>query len=419
MKVTPPEGLSYLPYQEQGIVFGTLRNKILLADEMGLGKTVQALGMLNEKKWVKSALIVCPKSPLLNWKAEAEKWLTRPLDLTFINYDVLKKLDMSRVYDVVIFDESHYMKNPEAQRTVLALQIRARNQIFMTGTPILNRPIELFPFFQFVDPDGWGRSRHLFALRFCGAFRRQVTRSKCVWDYRGVANQAELRKILKKYMLRRLKKDVFPELPDRRRQLVLLDVNKSLIRRERYICMKKGLDYTSENAEALEQVTLSFSEMAEARRLLGEAKVAPSVEILKNALESPGKIIVFAHHKSVIDGLEKGLAEYSPLTITGQTSAKRRHEVVTMFQQGSGYQVIIGNIKAMGVSLTLTAADRVFFVESDWTPGLLDQAEMRADRIGQKNAVNVYYLCADKSLDANLCQMYIKKKETIGGIIRG
>ena len=410
--IPAPGDLEYLPYQKAGIAYAASRKSVLIGDEMGLGKTIQALGLINLDFTIQTVLIVAPKSLLLNWQREAEKWLTRAVDLAVINYDMVwKRADLTeRTWDLVVYDESQYLKNPKAKRTVASLAIQARRRVFLTGTPILNRPVELWPMVNAIDPDGMGKSFFGFAQRYCGARQVRAGR-KMVWDFTGASNLEELQdKMRQKFMVRRLKADVLKELPAKRRQIIPLEANgaSSILKAEKKLIEQLGFE---EAARALEGKSAAFTEMAKLRHELGVAKVDKALDHIKDMLDSVEKVIVFAHHHDVIDGLQAGLAEYGIVTVTGQTPGADRQAAVDRFQADPGCRVCLGNIKAAGVGLTLTAASTVVFVESDWTPGWMQQAEDRAHRIGQTESVLVQYLVFDESMDAVLAQTLVSKAD--------
>lgn len=410
--IPAPGDLEYLPYQKAGIAYAASRKSVLIGDEMGLGKTIQALGLINLDFTIQTVLIVAPKSLLLNWQREAEKWLTRAVDLAVINYDMVwKRADLTeRTWDLVVYDESQYLKNPKAKRTVASLAIQARRRVFLTGTPILNRPVELWPMVNAIDPDGMGKSFFGFAQRYCGARQVRAGR-KMVWDFTGASNLEELQdKMRQKFMVRRLKADVLKELPAKRRQIIPLEANgaSSILRAEKKLIEQLGFE---EAARALEGQSAAFTEMAKLRHDLGVAKVEKALDHIKDMLDSVEKVIVFAHHHDVIDGLQAGLDEFGCVTVTGQTPGADRQAAVDRFQADPTCRVFLGNIKAAGVGLTLTAASTVVFVESDWTPGWMQQAEDRAHRIGQTESVLVQYLVFDGSMDAVLAQTLVSKAD--------
>lgn len=330
-----------------------------------------------------------------------------------VNYDIVKKLIsvIDKVtYDLIILDECQYIKNPKASRTQASLAIPAKRRVFLTGTPILNRPVELWPMVNAIDPEGMGKSFFGFAQRYCGAKQVRAGR-KMVWDFTGASNLEELQdKMRQGFMVRRLKADVLKELPAKRRQIIPLEANgaSSILKAEKKLIEQLGFE---EAARALEGQSAAFTEMAKLRHDLGVAKVEKALDHIKDMLDSVEKVIVFAHHHDVIDGLRDGLSEYGLVTVTGQTPGADRQRAVDLFQTDPGCRVFLGNIKAAGVGLTLTAASTVVFVESDWTPGWMQQAEDRAHRIGQTESVLVQYLVFDGSMDAVLAQTLVSKAD--------
>lgn len=411
MGVPAPAGLEYLPYQKAGIAYVARCGNALIADEMGLGKTIQALGVVNTVPEIKTVLIVCPKSVLLNWQREADKWMVRS-DVLFsvINYDRLKQLTVTEPFDLLVADEAHYLKTPEAKRTRLFFAIPARRTLFLTGTPILNRPVELWPMLQRLDPEDLGRDKWAFGERYCRLRQMRVTRTKLVWDWSGASNLDELQEKLRaKCMVRRLKADVLTELPAKRRQIIPLDRQgvAKLLEAEKKLCREVGFE---EMARKLEHsATVGMTEMSKIRHQLGLAKADKAIDHITDLLENVGKVVVFAHHRDVIAALCNGLQPFGPLVIDGSTDSKARQWRVDTFQNSPGNQVFIGQIQAAGVGITLTAASTVVFVEQDWVPGNMSQAEDRCHRIGQKESVLIQYLVFDDSLDAAMAHTLIKK----------
>lgn len=450
INIPSPDGLEYLPYQKGGIAFAQGREGTLIADDMGLGKTIQAIGRINVDPSIKRALIVCPASLKINWKRETEKWLTRPMtvgiadsktwpatDVVIINYDILTKNPrvLAEVWDLVCFDESHYIKNEKAKRTKVATSIRARVRLALTGTPILNRPIELFTTLNWLSPEAWG-SFWAFARKYAGAYQDRYG-----WHFDGASNLDELQKQLRStVMVRRLKADVLKELPAKRRQVVELVTNGSAKvvtaeRRaweeseERLADLQTQADLARELGdegsyrEAVKELSTgrlaAFTEMAKLRHDTALAKVDKCIEFLSDALESGGKIVVFAHHLDVIEALRTGLVDHKPVVVTGSTALDARQRAVDAFQTDPGVKVFLGNIKAAGVGLTLTASSHVVFVELDWTPGWVTQAEDRCHRIGQTDSVLVQHLVLDGSLDSYLAKMLVKKQEVAEQALNG
>lgn len=185
MEYKTPAGLEYMPFQKAGIKFALERDGTLLADEMGLGKSIQSIGVINETPDAKDVLIITPASLKLNWKYELNRWLLKDYsiniiglddseekqktshNITICNYERLKNLP-DKNWDILICDETHYLKSRKTQRTKYVQKIakRAKKKLFLTGTPILNHPIEIYPVLNMLDPDAW-KSYWSFAKRYC------------------------------------------------------------------------------------------------------------------------------------------------------------------------------------------------------------------------------------------------------------
>lgn len=464
--VPVPEGLEYLPYQKAGIAYALNRDSVLIGDEMGLGKTIQAIGVFNADETIKKVLVVCPASLRLNWKREFEKWATRTVrteivnggkasdfpssdfDILIVNYDVLSK-HRKRVdeiaWDMLIVDEAHYAKNQSAQRTkaifgwvtkdgkVKQTPIKARRKLFLTGTPIVNRPIELWILVQSLDPDGLGRNFFGFAKKYTNAYHNGYG-----WDFSGAQNLDQLQRLMReRFMVRRLKADVLKELPAKRRQVVEIPANgasKAVNEEKRIFDHHKSylaeLDERIREAETADAYDLSydgyavetlremwrdamlaaFTEMSKARHEVALAKVPHVVEHLETALEQ-GPVVCFAHHKDVVKALADRF-EGRVVTLTGETKMEDRQLAVDRFQNGE-VDLFIGNIQAAGVGITLTRSSHVVFAELDWVPGNLSQAEDRCHRIGQDQSVLVQHLVLEDSVDAQMAKTLVEKQEVI------
>lgn len=449
-----PEGLSYLPYQRAGIAYGLSHPSLLLGDDMGLGKTIQLIGVINADPTIKRVLLVCPASLKLNWAREMRKWFVRPLtieiaskylpssDVVIVNYDQLRKhIDAIRKveWDLIGCDEAHYLKNPKAQRTQLVLGkprrkedpgspgIQARRRVCLTGTPIPNRPVEIWPIVNYLDPVNFDNF-FAFAKRYCAGHQNGHG-----WDFSGASNLAELQdKLRSTIMIRRKKADVLTELPPKRRQVVELELDagaraaveaeaKSWAAHEATVqaarisveLAKAGSD--EEFQEAVEKLraltSAAFTELSKVRHDTAVRKIPLVVEHLRDMIDQGIKVVVFAHHTDVIDGI---LAEFpGAVSITGSTPMQARQAAVDRFQNDADCLMFVGNIMAAGVGLTLTAASNVVFAELDWVPGNVTQAEDRCHRIGQRDVVFVQHLVLDGSLDAKIAKTLVVKQEII------
>jgi SWI/SNF-related matrix-associated actin-dependent regulator 1 of chromatin subfamily A len=327
-------------------------------------------------------------------------------------------------------DECHYIKNPAAQRTKAVIKIAARRRLFLTGTPICNRPAELWTLVKLLDPHGLGDSWHRFHVRYAAAFK-----SAYGWDVSGARNLEELQyKLRASFMVRRLKKEVLSELPPKRRVIRELSLSSAAVlvaeqhalheqhqARERELARAVNAASAEDNnyKEAVKQLTehrrVAIEQMSKLRHDMAVAKIPAALEYIREVLSgSDEQLVIFAHHHDVIDGIMEGLADagISAVQLTGKSSQFDRQNAVDGFQAGK-YRVFVGSIKAAGVGLTLTASSHVIFAELDWVPGNVSQAEDRVHRIGQQESVFIEHLVLDGSMDINMVKMLIAKQEII------
>ena len=451
IKVPAPEGLDYFPYQKAAIKFAKTRPSTLIGDEMGTGKTVTTAGIINYDSKIKKVLVICPASLRINWKRELDKWLVKNYkvgvvnrseypngsDIIVINYDVVPKHHetlSSIEWDLLVIDEAHYLKNRNAKRTKYILGheksgisgIKSKKKVFLTGTPILNRPIEMFPILNALDSETWS-SQWKFAKRYCDAKHNGFG-----WDFSGSSNLDELQDELRSsIMIRRTKKEVLPELPGKFRQVIELPYNnkiKKLLDQEKSEWDNKeellnelkasslvarisdNRDDYKESVESLKQgVAASFGDMAKLREKIALLKVPYVIEHLKDI---DSKVVVFAHHKSVVNALYEELGDEA-VVLVGDTKMEDRQDAVDRFQNDPKVKYFIGSIMAAGVGITLTSSSHVVFAELDWVPGVINQCEDRCARIGQKNNVLVQHLVLEESLDAKIAKTLTKKQEVI------
>jgi SNF2 family DNA or RNA helicase len=442
IEIPSPAGLEYYPFQKAGIDYASKRAMTLIADEMGLGKTLQAIGVSNLLPEIRKVLIICPASLKINWKREWEKWDTKDLivalakdnfpmaNVIILNYDRLKKFRKEireTQWDLMISDEAHFIKSAKAQRTREVLggikrdankvivervsAIPATRRLFLTGTPIVNKPKELWPMLQVLDPTGLGADWYAYAKRYCGLWEIKDKMGKRLgWKWDGATNLEELQEHLRaSFMVRRLKKDVLTSLPPKIRQVISIEPDS----KTKKLIATELLSYEEYGKQLKEgENPPPFSAISSARKELGIAKVKFVVEHLKELLNEREKIIVFGHHLEVLDGL----AEAFPgecVQLDGRTSLDARQSAVDLFQRDPSVRLFFAGIQAAGVGITLTAASIVIFAELDWVPGNISQAEDRAHRIGQKDCVTVQHIVLAGSLDERLAAVIIEKQEII------
>jgi SNF2 family DNA or RNA helicase len=457
VEIPAPGSLQYLPFQRAGIAYALSRPAVLIGDEMGLGKTVEAIGVINAGPKPERVLIICPASLKGNWAREFSKWTTHkvsigiatskepwpPDHVVIVNYDILDRFEKEiagTVFDYLIVDECHYVKNSNTKRAAYVLgrakkgthpsvePIKAHKRMFMSGTPIVNRPKELWSIIHSLDPKRW-TSFFKYAMRYCGAYHNGWG-----WDFSGSSNLGELQTTLRSTILvRRLKSEVLKELPDKVRQVIELPSNgakklveaeweawrahkdrvEELQKRIEEAAVLKDVDTYRVAVKALQsEMVIAFSEMAKVRHDTAVAKIPMVVEHLTNVLESGNKAVVFVWHHDVVDALAKEFEGVS-VVIDGRVPPSKRIELVDAFQMNPKIKLFIGSITAAGVGITLTAASHVIFAELDWVPGNVSQAEDRLHRIGQKDCVLVQHLVLEESLDAHMAKVIVKKQEVI------
>jgi len=432
----------FFPYQLAGLQYLLDKKTVLLGDEMGLGKTAQAIGCLMIARAF-PALIVCPASLKENWSKEIKMWATREYteqvvypktkideetDILIINYDILKSNVhvLRRInWSAIILDECHKVKNPRAQRTKAVFGLNGRGsldaeyRIGITGTPILNRPEEMYSFLRWLEPCGWP-NKGSYLRRYCDLKRMP-------WGLvsAGAGNLDELQtKLRSTILLRRTKVEVLKQLPTKIRQIVeISDKTNTIVEKESKIfgevLTHLGIESEDLSEEEYRNVVkalssnevVGFGEISTLRRELAESKVAVVVEHLHSCIESSGKVVCFAHHKSVIQALAEAMEEYNPTGIMGSTPVKQRQGRVEQFQRDPECRLFIGNIQAAGVGITLTAASHVVFAELDWVAGNVTQAEDRCHRIGQEHSVLVQHLVLANSMDAKMAKAIVHKQE--------
>jgi SWI/SNF-related matrix-associated actin-dependent regulator of chromatin subfamily A-like protein 1 len=468
-KIESAGGTLY-PYQYEGVNFIENRGgRALIADEMGLGKTIQALAWLHiHSDDAGPAVIICPSSLKVNWQREANKWAPKwdveivqgqtpyELDgnLIIINYDILpywlRRLSRMHVQTLVV-DESHYIKNSGAKRTKAfkRLNKNVRNVIALTGTPIENKPIEIFNIAQAIDPSVFP-NYITFIKKYCDA-----KKDRYGWNVDGASNMYELNHILKNtVMIRRKKKDVLKDLPPKRFVKVTLEIDNRLEYMEaedefiRYLDQQftdleitdevkaelkqyaKSHDIevsdelTDEDVEAIKNVRIEsaqnspiFTRIEVLKQLAVAGKMKQIIDWIEDFLESGEKLVVFAIHRKVI----RELMEKFPnaVKIDGSVSMVKRQKAVDSFQSDPKVQLLIGNIRAAGVGITLTAASNAAIIQFPWTPGELVQASDRIHRISQTKKVTVYNMVGEDTIEEKIIDALIKKEKIISQILDG
>lgn len=456
-------GGTLFPFQAKGVNFIEARKgRALVGDEMGLGKTVQALAWLQKHPGKRPAFIVCPASLKLNWEKEARQWMSNPKtqilngmtpyetsgEVLIINYDILKAWAgylQELNPKVIIFDEVHYLKNNKAQRTKAAKKIAKKipHIIGLTGTPIVNKPIEILNAVQMIDksvaPNRWH-----FLHKYCGAKHNGFG-----WDFSGASNTQELHeKLTSTIMIRRKKKDVLKDLPDKIRSFVPMELDNekeyakaendfiNFVRQQTETDVRQKLrdqlgdmaDMVSIDDEKLEHMKFMKASKAEAGGALAQigalkqiavrGKLKQSIQWIQDFLDSGEKLVVMAVHKFVVNEIMEHFGKIA-VKVDGSVTGANRNKAVEQFQQNDKIKLFVGNIQAAGVGLTLTAASTVAFLELPWTPGDVLQAEDRVHRIGQKESVGIYYLLAQDTIEERIANLIDKKRKVLDSVLDG
>jgi SWI/SNF-related matrix-associated actin-dependent regulator 1 of chromatin subfamily A len=422
------------PYQSIGVAFIESHNgRALIADEMGLGKTIEVLAWLQLHRDYIPVVIIVPASLKFNWAREAELWMPNPHveilsstspwkttgKILIINYDVVADwLPWLRTLNpqVLILDEVHYIKSNRTRRTK-AVKILSKGIpyiIALSGTPIVNRPIEAYNAIRLISPnlfpDAWWYARHYCAARHNGFG----------WNFSGASNTFELHEQLSStIMLRRLKHDVLPDLPDKLYAFVPIELDNAT---EYASAEKDFVAYIRRTKDHQAAVRASAAEGLVAveglKQLAVAGKLRHVITWINDFLDVADKLVVFATHRFVIDQLMKEFGKFA-VKIDGSTSLIDRQQAVDDFQTKPEIKLFIGNIQAAGVGITLTAASNVAFVELPWTPGALVQAIDRLHRIGQKDNVTVHYLLAIGTIEERIAHLIDRKQQTVDAVLDG
>ena len=436
------------PYQREGIEFGLKHKRILIGDEPGLGKTLQSIGIVNTAQ-AYPCLVICPSSLKINWQREFEKFSDarclilsnenrtswsyllkmRMWDVAIVNYESLRRFfvwdirtaekpfrlryvvfcDGVRVFKSIIIDECHRVKDPSAQQTIFTRGIvdAVPMRIMLSGTPVVNRPDDLLAQLSILGRLGEFGGASKFRADFCAEKGKEPA-----------VPLSELSKQLySTCLIRREKAKVLPQLPDKTRVELIVDIDN----RDEYLLAQTDLaEYLRQYTDCTEgeirrkmrmEALVKFGNL---RRLATIGKIGNAVDFIGNFLASGKQLILFCALHDVVDALKQAFPE--ALTITGRDNAVTRQAAVDSFQAGH-CKLVICSIKAAGVGLTLTASSTVAFLEIPWTYADCCQCEDRAHRIGQKDNVTCYYLLGNGTIDRVIYGLVNTKKAVANEIM--
>jgi SWI/SNF-related matrix-associated actin-dependent regulator of chromatin subfamily A-like protein 1 len=464
-------------HQKEGIEFLKKTKRAILADEMGLGKTRQAILALAETV-ARTKLVICPASLKINWKREIEiacpgskvfvvesgkeREISNLYEWVVINYDMLpkyleqlKRMIAEGEIAAAIADEAHYIKGKKTIRAKATLELlTALDRVYLlTGTPIMNRPIELFNMLVVVKHP-LSKSRTLYGKKYCGAqlkcmvtdlalgrrffvdpkssfpFRQKPDRYRVMmWnDESGATHLDDLRQEIAPVFLRRTKKEVL-DLPEKIISVEVCEIDRNWKRLydtawDSYLAWLERHPDAGKNLDNILQAQ-ALVELMKLKQVCAQSKVDRIIADIENACDQEQKVIVFTQFTEIVQMLKSGLERKlnSPVkdvvTLTGADDMRARQIAVDAFQNDPDTKVIICNIKAGGVGLNLTAASVVMFADMEWSPEIHAQAEDRAHRIGQQGTVSVYYYVVKDTIEEDIVELLEQKKAIIRQVTDG
>ena len=420
-----------LSHQKEAIEKLVSSKRFILADDMGLGKTTSTVIAALESE-VKRTLIICPASLKINWEREIKNYTDRSTyicdgknyedaDFVIINYDIIKNFhdpkdpENSKIlqsdFGLVVIDEAHYIQNKQAQRTKLINDfVKDIDRLWLlTGTPMTSRPINYYNLLDLVQSPvaaNW----MAYVIRYCEGYQFSVKNRK-IWKVTGASNLEELRDRTSKQVLRRLKTEVL-DLPDK----IITPVYLRLKSREYEQLMGEYYDWYDKNPNESSSLTVQFTKLTKVRQVISKEKINSTIELIDNILEQDKKVIVFTNFTESLQLIHSHYNKNS-VYLDGSCSPKQRQDAVDRFQTDDKIRVFVGNMKAAGVGITLTAAEAVIINDLSFVPGDMSQAEDRAYRYGQKNSVSIYYPLFDNTIEGIIYDIVNVKKQNISTVM--
>lgn len=441
----------FYEFQKVGIEYGIAKGNVLIGDEPGLGKTLQAIGICNEVN-AKNVLVICPGNVRLNWQAEFLKWSTNdeintqvfsssrhgfnqstpdnPVNTAIFSYELAKNPGLhaailDREWDALIIDEAHYLKTSDAQRTQAIfgggrglfksrhISDHVGRIIGLTGTPLPNRPRECYTIAKALCPEAidWG-SYEDFCYRYNPSATMDNGHNR---EEKGRLPELQAR-LRSNFMIRRLKKDVLKDLPDKVYEFTYVEPDGAIsdvLKRERL------LDFKVEDLKNPDSPI--FGMISTLRREMGEAKIPRIVEHMRyllDGVEIP-KVVLFVHHRSVMDQLTVALEKYGVVSVRGGMSMTNKDKSVQSFKNNPKVRIFLGQLDSAGVGIDglQNVCDHVVIAEPAWTPGTNEQGVDRCHRIGQHGNVLAQFLVVEGSLDERVLMAILEKNETINSVL--
>ena len=424
--VRPP-----MDHQKLAIEKLVANERFILADDMGLGKTTSTV-IASLESGSKKILVICPASLKINWYREIQNYTDRSIsivegkkwesaDFVIVNYDIIKNFhDSENVensvivkenFDLVIIDEAHYIQNKKAARTQLCNDVA--NKIgkvwLLTGTPLTSRPINYFNLLELVDSPV-AQNWMAYVRRYCDGFQFRAGNRK-IWNVNGSSNLEELRDRTQHTILRRLKEEIL-DLPDKIITPIYLDLKSDTYKG----LMGEYFDWYRNNEES-KSLALQFSKLMKVRQIISQEKIKNTIEIANSSIDQEKKVIIFTNFTDTLNQFVDYFKK-DCVYLDGSCSKNQRQEAVDRFQNDDKVKVFVGNLKAAGVGITLTAAEVVIMNDLSFVPSDHSQAEDRAYRIGQNKGVSIYYPIFENTIEGKIYDILSRKKnifETVMG----
>ncbi len=428
------------PYQEEGVEFiEKCGGRALIGDDMGIGKTLQALTYLHRHPEIERCLVVCPASVKWNWQNECMKFYgmravvlegaNPPKKLPkcrilIINYDILNhhKAELPWISVLIawgiqycIFDESHALMSKSSGRTKAAKRLAAvvPQVVCLSGTPMLNRPVELWPTLDIIQPNKWGSSWS-FAHRY-----GKPKKKPWGWTFEGASNVKELHERLQGVMIRRRKCDVLPDLPIKTTIVTPVDITGRKQYQRAELAFLEWLKDNHPDKVKKAQRAEGLMRAGYLKRLVAKLKLKSVIKWVQDFLEnSDEKLLLFCIHKQVVKELEKKFSKVCT-KITGAVKGRERQQSADRFRNVSKCRLMIGNIRAAGTGWNAEFCSNVVFTEMDWVPGLHLQASDRCHRVGSKNAVTITYLVGKETMEERLARILERKQKVCSRVLDG
>lgn len=429
-------------YQRSGVLWAAhlLHNGfgVCLADDMGLGKTLQALTLLNHFQAQGPSLVVCPKSVLLNWRQESQRFTpqltmidlescadrqqtladAQPGEVIVVSYGLVTRLAetlQANEWQTVVLDEAQQIKNPNAERAKVLFDLKAQRRIALSGTPVENHLVELWSQFTFLNPGLLGSLKQ-FKAKYAQAGKNEQ-------------DLLRLRALVSPFILRRLKEEVLTELPEKTELIHHVELTSK--ERNAYEAVRKEALQTLSESNGNSAISL-FAGLTRLRQVccdpglvfehLSEtsSKQKEALQLIADALDGGHKILVFSQFVQLLKrfGQQLTMQGIDFCYLDGQSTSKQRQSAINTFKSGK-HSLFLISLKAGGSGLNLTEADTVIHLDPWWNPAVEDQASDRAYRMGQTKPVTVYRLVTVNTVEEKIIQLHSEKRDLADKVLSG